>query len=168
MSESDTERFRANHAEFISGNPELENLVNIQAAGEYQSATELISPSPEQSIHATMESEQINENELELELFLHELRDNEFETMTHEMLQELEANFEGYAHQHGLSGESDQMHCCHMLDQYPWMWNQTELLYQDYIFYPFLLLPLCLLCGRHCQSFQDILGCILAQMKVIV
>src|SRR5207245_4605115 len=36
-------------------------------------------------------------------------RDSEFETMTHEMLQELEANFEGYAHQHGVSGELETM-----------------------------------------------------------
>ena len=51
------------------------------------------------------ESEELSENETELELFLHEMRDSEFETMTHEMLQELEANFEGSAHLHGLVGE---------------------------------------------------------------
>jgi hypothetical protein len=44
----------------------------------------------------------LSENELELELFLNELRDNEFEGMMHETLHELEANFENYANQHGL------------------------------------------------------------------
>lgn len=91
--------FRAN-GEFISGNPELENL---QAAPEYQTSPEFSSPMSE-SMFA--EAEQPNEKELELELFLNEIRDNEFETVTHEMLQELEANFEGYALHHGtMSGE---------------------------------------------------------------
>jgi hypothetical protein len=107
MSEGETQYFRAN-GEFISGNPELENVVNLQAASsEYQTATEFVSPTSELSV--STESERLGENELELELFLHELRDNEFETIAHEMLQELEANFEGYAHQHGLGGELESM-----------------------------------------------------------
>ena len=108
MSQSDAERFRTNHGEFVFGNPELENMVNLQAANEFQSATEFFSPSSESNVPAS-ESEELSENETELELFLHEMRDSEFETMTHEMLQELEANFEGYAHQHGLVGELEAM-----------------------------------------------------------
>ncbi|HEX2472658.1 MAG TPA: hypothetical protein VHJ59_07900, partial [Nitrososphaera sp.] len=36
-------------------------------------------------------------------------RDNEFETMTYEMLQELEGNFEAFSLQHGLTGERESM-----------------------------------------------------------
>lgn len=66
MSEGETQYFRAN-GEFISGNPELENAVNLQAAAsEYQTATEFVSPMSELSV--STESEQLGENELELEL----------------------------------------------------------------------------------------------------
>jgi hypothetical protein len=62
---------------------------------------EYFAPVSESNIPQT-ESEFLSENELELELFLNELRDNEFEGMMHETLHELEANFENYANQHGL------------------------------------------------------------------
>jgi hypothetical protein len=51
----------------------------------------------------------LSENEPELELFLNKLRDNEFEAMMQETLQESEANFENYANQHGLPGELESM-----------------------------------------------------------
>jgi hypothetical protein len=51
----------------------------------------------------------LGENELELELFLDELRDNKFESMMYETHQKLEVNFENYANQHGISGELESM-----------------------------------------------------------
>jgi hypothetical protein len=73
----------------------------MQAANEFQNSSEYFVASSESNLpHA--ESELLSENEPELELFLNKLRDNEFEAMLQETLQESEANFENYANQHGL------------------------------------------------------------------
>jgi hypothetical protein len=103
MSVNESERFQS------ATEAEQETVVGMEAEGEYQNSGEYFTPSTESNAPSSVYEQQIGENELELELFLNELRDNEFETMTYELLQELEGNFEAYAHQHGLTGEMEQM-----------------------------------------------------------
>lgn len=103
MSVNESERFQS------TTEAEQETVVGMEAESEYQNSGEYFTPSTESNAPSSVYEQQIGENELELELFLNELRDNEFETMTYELLQELEGNFEAYAHQHGLTGEMEQM-----------------------------------------------------------
>jgi hypothetical protein len=103
MSVNESERFQS------TTEAEQETEVGMEAESEYQNSGEYFTPSTESNAPSSVYEQQIGENELELELFLNELRDNEFETMTYELLQELEGNFEAYAHQHGLTGEMEQM-----------------------------------------------------------
>src|SRR5215213_8599332 len=102
MTVSENEQFQTNFP--VSSEMSQENLINMQAAGEFQSASEYFIPSS-QGYSQGAESEQISEHDLELELFLNEMRDNDFESIMHETLQELEGNFENYAHQQGMQGE---------------------------------------------------------------
>jgi hypothetical protein len=107
MTASETERFQAPY--HAPAGSDQENVVNMEAASEYQNPSEYFVPTSEGNVPSLESEQQIGENELELELFLNELRDNEFETMTYEMLQELEGNFEAFSLQHGLTGERESM-----------------------------------------------------------
>src|SRR5215831_10021089 len=111
MAISEADRFQSTPA--FGGNPEAEGMVNLQTAGEYQTPSEYIAPTTEAELETELEQEgegdQLSETELETELFLNELRDSDFESMTAEMLQEVEANFEAYANQQGLVGERENM-----------------------------------------------------------
>jgi len=85
-----------------------ENLINLQAANEYQTSTEYLAPTSETGV-SHEEHETFSDRDLEMELFLHDTHSHEFENMMYESLQELEANFESYAHQHGIAGELESI-----------------------------------------------------------
>ena len=93
---------------YLAGESESENVANLQAANNPQTASEYFTPSSlgESSIpYGESETFAEAERQQELEFFLNEVRDNDFETMMYEMLQELESNFEqNYGPQHGLAG----------------------------------------------------------------
>lgn len=82
MSGSESDRFRTSSNEFAPGSSFMPMSQTAESEGYH-----------------------LNSRQEELELFLHELRDNQFETITYEMLQELESNFESFAQQHGIQGE---------------------------------------------------------------
>ena len=82
MSGSESDRFRTSSNEFAAGSSFMPMSQTAESEGYH-----------------------LNSRQEELELFLHELRDNQFETITYEMLQELESNFESFAQQHGIQGE---------------------------------------------------------------
>jgi hypothetical protein len=94
---------------YLAGESESENVANLQAANNPQIASEYFTPPSslgESSIpYGESETFAEAERQQELEFFLNEVRDNDFETMMYEMLQELESNFEqNYGPQHGLAG----------------------------------------------------------------
>src|ERR671913_2518647 len=98
MSSDELENFQSSYGESIS-NFESKDYVNMQVANEFQTPTEYFATDQES------ENGQLDENEVEYQLFAHELRDSDFEEMTLEMMQELESNFENYSQQQGVSGE---------------------------------------------------------------
>ena|SRR5215831_18321062 len=87
MAISEADRFQGTMA--FGANPEAESMVNLQTAGEYQNPSEYFAPTTEAELEQEGEGQQLSETELETELFLNELRDRDFESMTAEMLQEV-------------------------------------------------------------------------------
>ena len=107
MLSGESDRFRSSYGGSMP-NVESEDFVNMQGANEFQTPTEYFVPN-QGNLGQEMENEQMDENEVEYELFAHELRDADFEGMALETMQELESNFENFSHQQGVNGELESI-----------------------------------------------------------